>query len=300
MNKKILYLDVDSDDFGAFFREQRQRIVNVSSQKLYRNCGQFIKKVCLFLGIHIYSGFLSLIYGEWKKHIEEYDIFILPSRKSAKHALKILKNKKVIVYYWNLYTDREMLPSEILSNNVFLCTFDEGDAKKFHIAFVDTYYFPLEKGESNSYVSDLFYIGVNRKGRQEQLQALTNELSHTNLICDFKITGLEGINDRLTYQEIIEKIIGTKVIVDLNRTNQIGLTLRPLEALTFEKKLITDNRNIANFKFYRKENIFILGEDNITDLYDFITSPYFRLENHYKEYYYFENWLERVIKYANY
>ena len=73
------------------------------------------------------------------------------------------------------------------------------------------------------------------------------------------------------------------------------MTLRPLEALQFKKKLVTDNKNIINYPFYRKENIFILGTDDIDQLYDFINSPYVDIGEDIIRYYHFENWLQRVI-----
>jgi hypothetical protein len=42
------------------------------------------------------------------------------------------------------------------------------------------------------------------------------------------------------------------------------------EALKYEKKIITDNPHVKNYDFYRKENIFIIGEDSENELKNFI------------------------------
>ena len=295
MKNKILFLDVDVDDFGNFLRQQRNLIEGVESKKMYKNMPSFIKKVLLFLGINVNKCFLYLIYGEWKKHLNDFDYFIIPSRKSCKYAIELLRNKNVFVYYWNLVTDKEIDPNIIKNCGVKLCTFDEGDAKKFGIRYVDTYFFNLPKIDCKI-TNDIFYVGVERDNRKEKVDSLKKSLS--NYAMNYDITISNNTNDKsyMSYQEIIERIQCSKSILDLTRNNQVGLTLRPLEALQFKKKLITDNKNIVNYPFYNKQNIFILGEDDMSSLYDFINSPYVDINRNIREYYYFENWLQRVLQ----
>lgn len=292
---KVLFLDVDSNDFAVFFRKHRNMCEICESVNFYnRKRTNFFRKIIQFIGEKLFEPILYLIYGSWKKRIDEYDCFILPSRKSCKYALKLLKGKKVIVYYWNLITDKEMQPDKLRKDNVMLCTFDEGDAKKYNIQFVDTYYFDLNipKVEIQS---DLFYVGIVRPGREEKLKLIKDNLSNYPIVYDFHIMEYDNIAERLTYEQVVESIQKTKVIVDLTRDKQMGLTLRPLEALQFSKKLLTDNKNIVNYSFYNKQNIFILGADDENDLYNFIKSPYVPVPRELIEKYYFENWLKRII-----
>lgn len=294
-NMKVLFLDIDISDFADFFREQRNLCEICDSENMYNKLPSFIRKILQFIGIKLFPPILYLIYGKWKKKIEQYDYFILPSRKSCKYALKLLKNKKVIIYYWNLITEKEMSPNEIKQDNVKLCTFDEGDAKKYGIEYVDTYYFNLKKSE-DTIDNDLFYVGVIRPQRIEKLKMIQRVSDMHKLNYDFHIMAYDNKKERLTYAEIVKRVQKSKVIVDLTREGQMGLTLRPLEALQFEKKLITDNKNIVNFEFYDKNNIFILGMDNEEKLYEFVQSPYIQVSNRYREKYYFENWLQRIIE----
>lgn len=100
----------------------------------------------------------------------------------------------------------------------------------------------------------------------------------------------------MNYPSIINYIEHCKAIVDLiGHPTQEGLSLRPLEALFFKKKLITDNRAIKKTKLYNPNNIFILGEDPLVYLSEFIKSPY-QLPSNYEEilnYYSFEEWTKR-------
>ncbi len=73
---------------------------------------------------------------------------------------------------------------------------------------------------------------------------------------------------RLSYPDYLKKAASSSIILEIMRPGHAGLSLRPLEALFFRKKLITDNPAIRNSEVYHPDNIFILGED--TDLGAFL------------------------------
>lgn len=75
-----------------------------------------------------------------------------------------------------------------------------------------------------------------------------------------------------------------------------GLTLRVLESLFFEKKLITNNINIINCEFYNKNNIFIINKDNLDDLNDFLKSEYKKIDKKIINYFDYESWLNRFFE----
>ena len=297
MNKS-LFLDVDIDDFGDYFRDKRNSYEDIISLKVYNNLPTFIRKIILFLGLKINKKFLWLVYGQWKYNIEQYDHVIIPSRKSCQYAIeKISLKRKIIVYYWNIVTEREIPPETFKNNkNVILCTFDPIDAKKYSMNFVDTYLFPINP-QIRNISTDLFYVGIFRPNRNELLDYIKSSLKQYNLKLDFHIMKFNDKKNRMSYQDVLKHSMETRVIVDLNRENQCGLTLRPVEALILQKKLITNNKNIKNYDFYNRQNIFIIGEDNISDLYDFIVSPYVGIDELIVKRYYFENWVRKVIKY---
>ena len=89
----------------------------------------------------------------------------------------------------------------------------------------------------------------------------------------------------------------------MTKKNQAGLTLRALEALFYEKKLITDNENIKEYDFYNSNNIFILKQDEELnakkkkELEDFLRKDFKIVSKEVKKQYTIENWLEKLIKY---
>jgi hypothetical protein len=76
------------------------------------------------------------------------------------------------------------------------------------------------------------------------------------------------------YADVVAQDFKSKALLDLVQENQNGLTWRPIEAMYYRKKLITNYENIRQYDFYRKENIFILGKDDLSTLNLFINSEY--------------------------
>ena len=85
----------------------------------------------------------------------------------------------------------------------------------------------------------------------------------------------------------------SKCILDVGNNDNAGLTVRVMESLFLEKKLITNYKNIVKYDFYNKNNIFIIGVDNLEQIKDFINSPYEKIDSEKIKYYDFESWLKR-------
>ena len=58
------------------------------------------------------------------------------------------------------------------------------------------------------------------------------------------------IEKQLPYEENINRTLNANIIIDITKENQSGWTLRILEALFFNKKLITNNINILGSEIY--------------------------------------------------
>lgn len=100
----------------------------------------------------------------------------------------------------------------------------------------------------------------------------------------------------IKYEVYLQELNKSKTILDVTNQNQDGLSLRVMEALFFNKKLITTNDSIRNYDFYKKENIFILKDGFEQGLKEFLKIPYCEVEKDIKEYYSIENWVARFIQ----
>ena len=117
--------------------------------------------------------------------------------------------------------------------------------------------------------SRIFFLGRD-KGRGQVLNNLANELASQGYEIDFNIVKDPTsepitnyhIDSVLPYEENLAKALSADVLVDINQPGQAGLTLRPLEAAFFDKKLITDNRHVKKLEFYHPDRFYILGKES--------------------------------------
>ena len=87
----------------------------------------------------------------------------------------------------------------------------------------------------------------------------------------------------------------SRALLDIVQPEQRGQTLRPIEALFFKKKIVTNNYSILEADFYNRENIFILGKDNIQDIQEFLKSDYKDLSSDLLEKYTVKGWISNFF-----
>ncbi|WP_336220093.1 lipopolysaccharide biosynthesis protein [Citrobacter amalonaticus] len=149
-------------------------------------------------------------------------------------------------------------------------------------------FFPVGLNEISHFVSEerknrhiiCYFLGKD-KNRLSTLMPLAKKLLSFGAVLDFNIVRDNTTNDDsaylidnpLSYKENLNRALASDIIVDITQENQSGWTLRILEALYFNKKVITNNKSILNSEIYTKERFFILDVD-IWDEFDyFINSP---------------------------
>lgn len=233
------------------------------------------------------------ILGKWKNEINKYDKFIifesLYNEKVAKKIKRTKKEKKVIVYFWNYIDDNNKYILNDKNIDEFW-TFDKNDAKKYNMKYNPQFYTKNVKIQDEQNKYDVLFLG-RPKTRKKDIVDLEKKLKEEGIQTNFKI--IENEKDYVSYDEYLKMIAESKCILDYNQEGQVGLSLRPMEALFLERKLITNNTDIKNYDFYNHDNIFILGEDNINEIKEFINKPYKKIDQDIIDYYDFDQWLNR-------
>lgn len=194
-------------------------------------------------------------------------------------------------------------------------SFDDEDVKKYGFKKITNYnylkYCPSNRQQPKL---DLFYITSYDKGRLERLNILINQIQALNISFKVIIAGKKGWKNKiaqvvdkkninilrfrrsLVAQQSLPKLYkNTKVILDLQRDNQMGLSFRIFEAMALEKKFITDNYNIKNYDFYNPNNILILNEDFSNIEKSFFETEYQKLPDEIYYKYTLDNWVKKVF-----
>ena len=195
-------------------------------------------------------------------------------------------------------------------------SFDDKDIEKHEFERLTNYnYLPFLSQEKQNPSEDALYITSYDKKRIKQLEILSRKFEELRLKFDLYVIGKKSWKNqlmkpfsknkivftrkRINHENLPEFYKRTKVILDLMRENQYGLSFRVFEAMALEKKIITDNEKIKNYDFYNPNNILVLNKDfsNITK--EFFETPYQSLPEEIYKKYTLEKWVERVFNLEN-
>ena len=236
-----------------------------------------------------------IFFDNWKKNIKKYNQVIIFDTGFKSSISKYIKRKnkkcKIILYYWNVVDIYNKCFLTDCNINEFW-TFDETDAIKYNMKFNPQFYSSNIKNDFDTEKKSVIFLGRN-KNRKKVIDNIDMLLSNYNIEHNFII--IEKEKDLLPYSDYLKLLSNNNTILDIIDCEHTGLTLRCLEALFFNKKLITNNSNIKNYNFYNKRNIFILNEDNPDNLIEFLNSDYEKISDDIRDYYDYEEWLRRMI-----
>jgi len=293
---KTLLLKYDITDF--FSKESKKYDIDVESAYWPRN-----KILKLFRNIFLFQMRFGIVFwlGRWKKKIQDYDLIIIHSGLIAipivEYLSKIYPEKRIIVWFWNSINDEK----EIRNYQALKCelwSFDKSDCQKYDIKYNHQFYFKTIIFPQNIIEWDIFFVGED-KGRLEKILMYEECFKNMGLTVNVNVVNSsnrllikKSYKERMSYSEVLINVSKSNAILDIVKEGQHGLTLRPLEALFFKKKLITDNRDILDYDFYHPQNIFVLGKDDLGQLKQFISSPYVKISNKIIDRYDFSNWIQ--------
>jgi predicted MPP superfamily phosphohydrolase len=159
----------------------------------------------------------------------------------------------------------------------YIITDDHDDAKRYGLYYISVPYSKLDK-KKQEINCDLYYTGwdKNRSVIAKRIAGYLTEngvKTNINLVRkDNRISKAENINYTgwKAYSDVIQEVQNANCLLELVEENQTATTLRYLEALCYNKKLLSNNVNIVNYKGYNPKYMKIF--DKIEDIdVDFVT-----------------------------
>lgn len=216
-------------------------------------------------------------------------------------AIKALLPKETVchIYYCNpihtIFRHPEKQLDAIRRLGFKLSTFDPHDARKYHLDIAGQYFcYPHDKGVSTAPLSDCFFCGLP-KDREQDLQHLRQMIEDSGLKCNFIIPKQQ--TEKITYPEYLRQLDASRCVIDICQQHQTGLTRRPLEALFYGKKLITNNPHIKEYNFYNPANILILQDTSSTrQIKEFMACPMVEIPDSIKRQYDINQWVSQFLQ----
>ncbi|MCK3658234.1 hypothetical protein A4G18_05810 [Pasteurellaceae bacterium Pebbles2] len=248
-----------------------------------------------------------------KNEIFDFGLFFL-AQNYSKEFISYVKTKVsvggMINYQWDGVKRYPAIFDRVqLFDKVYVFNPTDLDIPNNNFLPATSFYFDYDK-ELPSLEYDFYFLGAHSKDRVKDVLYFSEYAKkydwklNFQIYCEKSINSLRNIypdnitllekNDTKSYEQNLEQSKKSKVLVDFLINEHTGLSLRTFEALGYDKKLITTNKDISKYDFYHPDNIFIL-DNNIDDLKEFLEKPYFQIDPQIKEKYSFGNWIKYIL-----
>ena len=298
-NSKVLILKDNYNSFEQYYLDKLNEC-GIDAEFYYTSSSMLRKAFT-----HYALPFESLWYGGWKNNLDTYDCIIVFDSLHSANLLKYIRKKyrkRLIFWHWNpIKMDKDI---SIWAETKKMCehwTFNPSDAEKYGMNLNNQFFF-YQNQEDISKEESAFFVGTD-KGRYEKIVAISDDLKDRGIAIDFHIVSMNCNDTRkyiektyMEYSDVMSHIRKSKAVVEIVQDGQNGLTARALEAMFFETKLITNNREIRNFNFYNDNDIFIIGEDNNDRLDVFLHTPFQPIEKKALYQYDANGWLDNFMR----
>jgi hypothetical protein len=314
-NKKILFL---CPLFFNYHKKLMNAMESLGAEVDYfdeRPSNTFLSKALLRINRAFVTLQIKKYYEEISLEIKDkkYDyIFICQAEATPKVFLKDVRrmnpNAKMVLMLWDSVANKvNTLEKLDLFDEVF--SFDKKDCEQFGLTFRPLFFdkeYEQIANEEPTLVYDLFFVGTVHSDRYQILTELKQQFEKNELnvfyfmylpsklmyyqrklltsefngsqITEFSFVGMPS--DQLT-----AKLKQSKAVVDIQHPKQSGLTMRTIEMLGANKKMITTNTDIQNYDFYHPNNICIVDREKVVVPTEFMTAPFVPVEEKVKERY---------------
>lgn len=174
----------------------------------------------------------------------------------VRHPVSVLKayqkkwpNIKYIIHY----ADTVCRPvaeyaNYLRENGVFdlVYSFDPKDSEDYNFLFWKTPYSSVAEYHQIQPEKDLYFVGygLQREKQLAQIAAMARE-HEVNAQLDVMEKG-----NTIPYSEALKRTMEAKCILEVMRPNQKGMSLRYYEAVTYNRKLLTNNPTVFSFPYY--------------------------------------------------
>jgi hypothetical protein len=243
-----------------------------------------------------------------EKGIQDQILVLNPELIEKKYHHEIKKYTNNYMAY--LYDSVSRCPVEHLLEGIFdkIYSFDKDDIKNYGFQETCNYIYDVTKLPETDVKTDVIYIG-SIDDRLKVVNGLGNTFEEHKIAFKFFAVGKKAtvyklkqlllkenqhINfkrKRFSQEETLSIYKESKVILDIVRENQTGLSFRIFEAIGLNKNVVTNNKNILNYDIYNSNKIKLL--ENLDNKLDF-SSEFYSKELLLK--YHIDYWVKNIFK----
>lgn len=264
--------------------------------------------------------YFSAITREAQSHSIEEVLVIKGQALSTDAILRMrnaMPNARFTLYFWDSYLNMSRDASSKVSLFDYALTFDPGDARSDPRLHYRPLFYLSDYTETRPQIADidLLFVGTMHSDRYRVIKRVNAALPPTavfskNLyfvspivyqarrVFDPSYWGTKPSDFRfkpMEAREIKHLLERSRIVLDIERPIQSGLTIRTLETIAAGKKLITTNPSAAESDLYRPENILVIDRNSVVIPPDFLATPFQPPSRSVMEKYSLDSWLADVL-----
>lgn len=243
------------------------------------------------------------------KHGKQDYILVIKGDELNANVFKLLKNNcNHLIGFFNDSMKRYPKMKNIHKFMDEVYSFEPKDSKTYNFKSISNFiYFDLDQKNNCSNKYNIFNISSLSK-RSDALKAfenyfIANDIDYKlialnkNLETDSVKTKIDFISSPLPIKKVLtDYVCHSRILLDIQRPHQEGLSFRVLESLGLQKKLITTNTAIKDYDFYNPNNILIVDPEKIHIPKTFLESEYQEIPRGIVEKYHVSSWVKTVFQ----
>ncbi|MBR5438693.1 MAG: hypothetical protein IKV61_00550 [Clostridia bacterium] len=191
---------------------------------------------------------------------------LLYDEKFLQYIRKKIKNSKITIIFVNTMATRNMRDIQYFkSNSDLIFTIDANDARLYDFIFLEGIHSKVDCEVVPEVEFDVTFAGADKK-RGNIVKKARDVCLKNNLTYAFTVVGMKDAPSdiktiRIPYEKVLEQELKSKCILEVCVGEQNALTLRAIEAIMYDKFLITNNKNIVNCTYYNEDKMKIFESE---------------------------------------
>lgn len=324
-NKSILFI---SPSFFGYEIAIKKRLSELAQKVDYfdeRPANNFWSKALIRINRNFISHYISQYYESIYQKVRNcvYDYVLVVNIEamplSFLSRLRVLNPQATfILYMWDSIFYKKRTVDHLASFDR-LFSFDQDDCEKYPMLKFRPLFFLNEYkdvAQCCDYEYDFSFIGTAHSDRYALIQKIQNQLKDMCLksywylyLQDWKLFFWNKLTNSafikaqlhdfrytpLSKDEVLEIVRKSKVVIDIQHPKQVGLTMRTIEMLGAQRKLVTTNASIRNYDFFQEDNILVIDRKKPQITESFVRKDYKILDDNIYFKYSLDGWLEDIF-----
>lgn len=194
-------------------------------------------------------------------------------------------------------------------------SFDRVDCEKYGFRLLPLFYCDIYKYNAQNKNIDFSCIGGLHSDRERLIKGIMNQFpenkwnweailvasSKFSIMKEYLLGKRTDTPDFIYYHRIplasaADIMLRSKCTIDMPYPSQKGLTIRTIESLAAETKIITTNKDIVKYDFYDPNNILVVDMNtNVVISDEFVSSPYNPIPDSVVKRYSLNSWAHSLL-----